>query len=113
MKVIIAGSRNITSFAVVEAAIKQSGFEITEVVSGRCRGVDLLGEDWAKRNGIPVKPFPADWDKHGKSAGPIRNMQMAEYAEALIAIPKAHSKGTKDMIRRAEAWRLKIYIHPA
>lgn len=47
---------------------------------------------------IPVKRFPADWDRHGRAAGPIRNCQMAQYADALIAIWDGKSRGTKNMI---------------
>jgi len=109
MKTIIAGARDIDIFNIVEDAIKKAGFDITEVVSGVCEGVDLLGEEWAKKNNIPVKRFPADWDKHGKAAGPIRNQQMAEYADAIIAIVTPESKGTKDMLRKANKHDLKIY----
>jgi hypothetical protein len=111
MRVIIAGSRGITGFSTVKAAVEESGFLITEVVSGCAMGVDRVGEMWAMLNAVPVKHFPADWDTHGRAAGPIRNQEMADYAEALIAIPGAKSKGTWDMIRKAEAKGLKVYIH--
>jgi hypothetical protein len=111
MKTIIAGSRGITGGVIVEAAIRASGFTITEVVSGCAMGVDRVGEFWAMLNAVPVKHFPADWNTHGKVAGSIRNQQMADYAEALIAIPGKTSKGTWDMIRKAEAKGLKVYVH--
>jgi len=59
---------------------------------------DGLAEEWARENGIPIKRFPADWDKHGKAAGPIRNRAMAEYADALLAVWDGESKGTANMI---------------
>lgn len=113
MKVIIAGSRTISDRELVEAAIKASGFEITEVVCGMARGVDTVGLNWARDNNIPVKAFPADWEKYGRAAGPIRNKQMAEYAEALIAIMAPNSRGTKNMIETAikrglKLWEVKI-----
>lgn len=98
MKVIVAGSRDITDIEKVANAIELSGFQVTEVVSGTARGVDLLGENWARYKDIPVKRFPADWDKHGKAAGMIRNAQMAEYADALVAVWDGLSRGTKNMI---------------
>lgn len=111
MKVIIAGSRGIVDYTTLELAIINAGFPITEVVSGTARGVDQLGEFWAKRNNIPVKQFPADWNgKYGKSAGMMRNNQMAEYAEALIALWDGKSKGTKQMIERARAVKLLVYV---
>jgi len=113
MKTIIAGSRNITAAKSVEDAIKESGFEITEVVCGSARGVDTLGELWAKANKIPVRYFPAEWKKFGLSAGHKRNAQMAEYAEALILVWDGRSKGSKSMRdlaeKTAEKRSFKIY----
>lgn len=112
MKLIIAGDRAITDIALVEAAIEESGWrdEITEVVSGKAKGVDTLGEQWAEANGVPVKPFPARWDVYGKAAGPIRNGQMAEYGDRLIALPTASSKGTPNMIRQMTAQHKPVYV---
>lgn len=111
MRTIIAGSRQIWSIPLVEDAIKASGFDITEVISGGCRGVDEIGEAYADSKGIPCRVFPADWNKHGRAAGPIRNAQMAEYAQALIAVWDGVSRGTLNMIREARKRGLKVYIH--
>lgn len=106
MKVIIAGTRykdkkNKIAFddykLVVEAATR-CGFEITEVVCGMAIGVDKLGEKYANANNIPVKPMPADWNKHGRAAGPIRNKQMAEYADAAVIVWDGVSSGSRNMI---------------
>lgn len=100
----------------VDRVVEIAAFPITEVVSGKARGVDKCGERWADRNGIPVKDFPADWAKHGNSAGPIRNEAMAEYADALIVIPLVaedptyNSKGSVDMMRRAIAHNLQVFV---
>ena len=110
MRVIVAGGREVTDPALVAKAIEASGFEITELVSGGARGVDALGEAWALAHGLPVRIFRADWKKHGRKAGPLRNREMAAYAEALIAIPTG-GPGTQNMIK--EAWLAKRpqYIH--
>lgn len=110
LKVIIAGSRTIEDYSLVCRAIEKSGFQVKEVVSGTARGVDRLGEKWAAFNKIPVKSFPADWDKHGKAAGPIRNRQMAEYADALVCLWDGKSKGSKHMIDIANELGLAVYI---
>lgn len=110
MKVIIAGSRSITNQQTVVQAIEQSGFDITEVVSGTARGVDRLGEAWAEQNNVPVKRFPADWRKWGYIGGFKRNEQMAEYADALIAIWDGGSGGTRHMIRIARERGLKVFV---
>jgi predicted Rossmann fold nucleotide-binding protein DprA/Smf involved in DNA uptake len=112
MKTIIAGCRDVNDYNAVVEAVRDSEFQITEVVSGKAAGVDTLGERWAQENGIPVKEFPADWDRYGKRAGPIRNRQMAEYAEALIAVWDEKSAGTMNMISIAMDLGLLVYVHP-
>jgi hypothetical protein len=112
MKVIIAGSRGITDNRILEDAINHflRTTRITEVVSGTARGVDQMGERWAKRLNVPVTQFPAQWDKHGKSAGYRRNVEMAQYADALIAVWDGESKGTKHMIDIAHEHQLEVLI---
>lgn len=127
---IIAGDRNTNERDIkfVEEAIKQSGFEIDEVVSGCARGADRLGEIWARKHGIPIKKFPADWKNldapgaiiktgqygdYNAKAGFDRNQQMANYADALIALePNGLTDGTLDMIKRAEERGLSVFIFP-
>ena len=113
MKVIIAGGRDFCNKVMLVDALghflKEYG-EITEVVCGMADGADTLGRLWAEFMQIPVKEFPADWSKHGKAAGPIRNKQMAEYADVLIAFWDGKSKGTKDMIDQAMTKKLMVVI---
>jgi hypothetical protein len=111
MRTIIAGSRDIWVRAEVWKAIEACGHDITEVVCGEARGVDALGKAWAFENGVPVKSFPANWDKYGKAAGAIRNEAMVAYAQAAIVIWDGASPGSADMIRRAERANLKLHIH--
>lgn len=100
MKLIIAGSRHLTlDVEGIQAFINYLGIEnITEVVCGMARGIDTSGRLWAEANGIPVKPFPAEWDKYGnKAAGPIRNKQMADYGDELLLIWNQKSSGSANM----------------
>jgi hypothetical protein len=102
MKVIIAGSRHMpfSSFPLIGQAVEKSGYNITEVVCGMARGADQFGAKWAYENKIPVKKFPANWDEHGKAAGPIRNAEMAMYADAAIIFIWDGSRGSADMDRK-------------
>ncbi len=111
MRTIIAGSRTIEDYELVAKAVSDSGFPISQVVSGCARGVDTIAINWAYKNLLPVARFPADWDKHGKAAGAIRNERMARFADALIAVWDGESKGTKNMIDTARRHGLKIHIH--
>lgn len=110
MKVIIAGSRTAVEEEVF-TAVKEAGFQIDEVVSGCARGADENGEMYASLFGIPVRKFPAYWNKYGRSAGPIRNKKMAEYADALIAVWDGESRGTENMINEASKLGLRVYVH--
>ena len=110
MKVIIVGNRSITDYEAVVSAIKRSGFKITEVVSGCAQGVDTLGLKYAAMNHIRVMKFPANWSKYGRLAGFVRNAQMADYGEALIAIYVGNSRGTLNMIKQAQDRKLPTYI---
>lgn len=94
----------------IESAISQ-GAIITEVVSGCAPGADNYGEIWAEGHNIRVKRFPADWNKHGRAAGPIRNSEMADYAEQCVAVWDGKSRGTGDMVRKAQAKGLKLFVH--
>lgn len=106
MKLIIAGGRGY--------CIGEAGFawldkipNVTEVVSGGAAGADSGGEEWARRNGIPIKRFLAEWKVHGRAAGPMRNREMAEYAHAVALFPGG--KGTASMEREAERAGLEIF----
>lgn len=111
MKTIIAGMRDYHNYSVLKFAMNQLDFMPTEIVSGAASGVDSLGERWAKENGIPIKRFHADWDEHGKAAGPIRNRKMASYAHALVAIWDGKSRGTSNMIEEARRRNLTVVVH--
>jgi hypothetical protein len=105
MRLIIAGSRTVhPTPAQIDAVFDDLLFvkdDVTEVVSGKCpRGADLAGEAWAKLNGIPIAPFPADWDKHGKAAGKLRNREMAIVADMAIVFWDGMSSGSCDMVTR-------------
>lgn len=126
MRTIIAGSRSITNYKIVESAIKESKFEISLILCGDAAGVDTLGAIYGRENNIPVKYYPAKWNdltapnaiirlnrfnrKYNANAGFDRNQLMADNADALIAISLNYSNGTEDMIRRAIKNNLKIHI---
>ncbi len=113
-KVIIAGSRVFNDWDLLykKCLYYLKDKQDVEIVSGGCRGADKLGERFAREMGYKLTVFPADWDQHGRSAGPIRNTQMAKYADALIAflIPKKQMSGTEDMIDNARHYGLQVRV---
>lgn len=109
MRVAIVGSRSIRDRAVVEQAIRESGFELTTVLSGGAPGVDTIAEELAKEQGLPFELFPAQWEVYGRTAGFIRNEAMVSAAEAVIAVTRS-TPGTADAIRRAKQKRKKLFV---
>ena len=107
IKLIIAGGRNyMFSREDIEKLDALVG-KVSEVISGGCAGADLEGEDWAATHNLPVKHFYADWKEHGKAAGPIRNREMAKYADAVALFPG--NRGTESMFLEATKANIKIY----
>jgi len=84
------------------------------IISGMAKGADTLGWLFAKDYGLDIFSFPADWKHQGNSAGPIRNQKMIDETpggvDLVIAFPTKNSRGTYDMIRRAEKAGIKTII---
>lgn len=113
MKTIIAGSRTLKNYLYTKQAIKESGFNITEVICGEAIGPDSYGKTWALLNDIPFSSYPvtqADWNTYGKSAGMHRNRKMGEVGEQLILVWDGISKGSKNMYDIAKAKGIPIYV---
>ncbi len=114
-KIVIAGSRGFLDFKLMVKAIDRiittriSDKEIT-IVSGRARGADLLGERYARLRDYLIEGHPAEWDRFGKAAGYIRNVEMGNEGDVLIAFWDMKSRGTLHMINLAKKYKLKIYV---
>ncbi len=103
-RVIIAGSRFFNNYNFLKRKcekILENKKKVT-ILSGGCRGTDKLGEDFAKEKGYDLEVYLAEWNIHGKAAGPIRNTEMVDKADALIAFVGKGSVGTKDVIKKAK-----------
>ena len=120
-RVIIAGSRDMADYEAAKKAIGEAFSEIgggaqVRIVSGHCRGADILGERYAREHGLELAVFPAEWNRYGRRAGFIRNTRMAEFASeegiegALIAFWDGQSRGTKMMIDIAEKKGIDAYV---
>ena len=112
MKLIIAGSRTITEEDFTRAiGAFQFRENIKMVISGRARGADQFGENWARKEKIPIQAFPANWKEYGKRAGYLRNKEMAKAADAALVIWDGLSKGSKHMIDLALEEKLNVCIY--
>ena len=105
MKLVIAGGRDFSDYELLKEKVSVviADQSDVEIVSGGARGADSLGERYAREHGLNVRYFPANWDLHGKSAGFIRNREMAIYADTVICFWDGISKGTSHMINLAKS----------
>lgn len=120
IRLIIAGSRSVTDYALctqeIEQALSEWGVELDQilsVVNGGARGPDTLGERWAEQQGIVVEKFIPDWEKNGKAAGHIRNREMAKHASpygGCVVLWDGVSAGSKGMIQAARHRRLWLSV---
>lgn len=108
LRVIVAGSRDFQDYDLLESRLNRilERQLNVEIVSGMCRGADMLGLRYANERTMDFTTFPANWNKFGKSAGPRRNEEMAQYAEALVAF--GDGRGTRSMIEKAKQHKLNI-----
>ena len=112
-KVVIAGGRDFNDYELLRKCCDIALSSITdeiEVVSGTAGGADKLGERYAAEKGYHIRRFPADWGTYKKRAGYIRNDEMAQYGDALIAFWDGFSKGTGHMIDLANEYNIKVRI---
>ena len=110
MKLAIIGSRTFTKYELLKETLEKYKSKINLVVSGAAQGADSLGEKWALENNIKTLIFPADWNKHGKKAGFIRNEDIIKNCDACIAFWDGVSKGTKHSISLCEKYNKPVKI---
>lgn len=101
-KLIVAGGRDFADYPRLSSIVyAMADVELADkavsIVSGMARGADALGYRFAKEHNVQCYEFPADWDKYGKRAGFVRNAQMGDFADGLLAFWNG-SNGTGNMI---------------
>lgn len=99
MKVAVIGSRNLT----VNNLEKYLPQGTTEIVSGGARGIDSCAKNYALANGIPLKEFLPNYDEFGRSAPLLRNLEIIDYADIVLAFWDGKSRGTKFVIDKCRA----------
>lgn len=102
-RILVAGCRFYENYQEAEAYIDFCLQNINKAaalifVSGGCCGADRLGERYAENHGYAIERYPADWERYGKAAGPIRNQQMVDACDYVICFWDGKSRGTKSTI---------------
>jgi hypothetical protein len=115
----ITGTRLCTDYALIKHYLDTTypnPKEIKILVSGHARGIDTLCEIWAKENGIEIDSHPPDWKKFGKGAAFIRNQEIVDNCDEMVAFPLKEgsphfpSNGTMDTCKKATKAGKKVLI---
>ncbi len=114
-KVVIAGCRYYADYDEAKIYIDGCLADIIKeytvvIISGGASGADSIGERYAMEHGLEIERYPADWKKYGKSAGPIRNQQMADICDFVICFWDGQSRGTRSMIDCAKKLGKDVFI---
>jgi hypothetical protein len=131
VRLCINGDRFCNKYEFLEKAIAHYNINpeyVVEVVSGKAKGGDKLGEDWAKEHNIPITPFPAAWKdldapgaiikegeygQYNAKAGFDRNQKMADYSDCLLCLqPNGDTSGSQDCVDRFLAQNKEVMIYP-
>lgn len=119
LRVLVCGGRDYADRDAVFRALDGLTGEITDetplgtidlvVIHGACpTGADLWADEWAIINWSRFEEYPADWPKHGRAAGPIRNQRMIDEGRPDLVLAFPGGRGTADMVRRARAAGIEV-----
>lgn len=116
-RILIFGSRDWTDEEAISVVLNGYLSDVTplEVLNGGAGGADRIAQAWADTNVVVCWTLEADWAKHGKGAGPIRNQAMLDegkpdVAWGFVTKPLEESRGSADMARRARAVGVPTYV---
>lgn len=82
--------------------------KLRKLYVGDARGADQHAREWADDRSVNVAVFKADWSRHGKAAGPLRNAEMLREAQPSLVVAFPGGRGTADMMRRARAYGVPV-----
>jgi hypothetical protein len=106
VRVLVCGSRYYSDREAVFSTLDR--LDVTVVITGGAAGADILAEHWAYERGVPLEHYAADWKRHGKAAGPIRNQEMLDQDQPDLVLAFPGGRGTADMVRRARAAGVRV-----
>lgn len=115
VRVLVCGGRDYVNrervFYALDSYHRRRG-PIGVVIHGAARGADTLAGEWAWQAGVSIDQYPADWQAHGKRAGPLRNARMLASGKPDVVIAFPGGAGTADMVRRATAAGIPTHVLP-
>ena len=113
MRVLCCGDRFWTSYEIIRRELEKLD-DYTVIIEGCAKGADSISGYIARQLNYEVLEFPANWDKYGRAAGPIRNKQMLDEGKPDLVLAFhsdiKRSKGTKNMIEQAKKRGIKVIL---
>jgi len=104
MRVLVCGGRDWCDILAMMNAMDALSDEVgpfTHLIHGGARGADDEAGCWALQRDLPTTVYPANWNRDGRAAGPIRNQQMLDEGKPDLVVAFPGGVGTADMVRRA------------
>ena len=114
MKLAVVGSRDFLDYEMLEQCILRN-FRVEDidvVISGGARGADAMAARFAERHGLPLEVIAADWSRHGRKAGPVRNTEIVNRADVIVAFWDGLSRGPRDSITKARTAGKRVMVFP-
>ena len=111
MKTAIVGTRTADDYEALKSILDNLIPKPTEIISGGASGADKMAERYAKENNLLMTILKPDWQTHGKSAGPLRNLEIVASCERLVALWNGESRGTKHSIETARNQGKQVIVH--
>jgi hypothetical protein len=110
LRVLVCGGRRYRDWRRVREVLRtiHDAMPIEMIIHGCAAGADALAERWAHLAGVPQAGFAAEWELHGKAAGPLRNQRMLDEGKPDLVVAFPGGAGTADLVRRAEAAGIEI-----
>ena len=108
-RIAVIGSRDFDDYGKLESVLESHLPAV--LVSGGAEGADALAERLAQERGLTIDVIPADWQRYGRGAGPIRNKQIVESADLVIAFWDGKSRGTRSALAHADKVGVPVEVH--
>jgi len=108
VRVLVCGGRDFKDRDALFAVLDGMADQIDRIICGGARGADDLAYTWACRRDKSPERYMAEWDRHGRRAGPIRNQRMIDEGKPDLVIAFPGGRGTADMVRRAETAGIRV-----
>jgi len=113
MRVLVCGGRDFNDALTLGSwlgGIHKNQGPITLLIDGGARGADFMAREFAKWMEIPVQTFEADWNRHGRAAGPIRNKQMLDEGRPDLVVAFEGGRGTANMVEQAKVAGIRVLM---